>query len=212
LYINYETIKDDITNDNCFNLDGKQLAHDTFVDDDNILTQFVALNKKYVVLKQFWSLNKFKNLIDSTIYKNILPSKRLIDLYNAIKINLINKPYNCIHYRHEIDFTSYFKIEVENLDSLIEKIKFKNNELNIYIATTNIKKLLNLSNEKYKNIIYKDEDLLSNLNFEENAFIDYMFCINSQEFYGHNLSSFSQIVNIIKNTGNYYTNLNNNNK
>ena len=35
-----------------------------------------------------------------------------------------NEPYNFIHYRYEVDFTNYFKVNVENLDILISKIKF----------------------------------------------------------------------------------------
>ena len=203
LYINYYNIKDDITNDNCFNLNGANLAHNIFNDND-IPSQLTNLNKKYIVLKQFWSLYKFKNITDNTIHTHILPSKNLMNKYIEIKNKLINQSYNYIHYRYEVDFTDYFKITIDSLDTLIEKIKFKNNELNIYIATSNIKSLLDLKENKYKNLLYKDDDLLLDLNFEECAFIDYMIGINSVECYGHNKSSFSTMINNIKKTNNYY--------
>ena len=46
--------------------------------------------------------------------------------------------------------------------------------------------------------------MLMDLNFEQRAFIDYMFGINSVECHGHSKSSFSVMINNIKNTNNYY--------
>jgi len=206
LYINYDNIKHDITNDNCFDINGNHRALQIFdVNDNDILNQLKNLKKKYVVLSQFWSLYKFQNFIDNTIHTRIFPCKYLMDKYNEIKNKLINnQPYNFIHYRYESDFTNYFKIGIESLDNLIKNINFKNNELKIYIATSNIKNLLDLTDNKYKNLLYKDDDLLSYLNFEECAFIDYMIGINSVECYGHNKSSFSVMINNIKKTHNYY--------
>lgn len=204
-YIDYYDIKEDINDDNCFNLCGTQIAHWVFDNSKDILTQFINLDKKYIVLKQFWSLYEFKNFVDNTIYTSIFPSKRIINKYNEIKNMIINdEPYNFIHYRYEIDFTSYFNCEVENLDSLIERLQFKNNGLKIYIATSSIKNLLNLTDDKYKNILYKNDDDLLDFNFEERAFIDYMFGLNSVECYGDTRSSFSCMLNSIKNTSNYY--------
>ena len=205
LYINYYDIEKDVTNDNCFNFYGMQPAHWLFDSNSDILTQVTSLNKKYVVLKQFWSLYKFTNFIDSTIHTRIFPSKRIMDKYIEINNSIINdEPYNFIHYRHEVDFTSYFNCEVESLDSLIERLVFKNNGVKIYIATSSIKNLLNLNDEKYKNILYKNDDELLDFNFEERAFIDYMFGLNSVESYGDSKSSFSCMLNSIKNTNNYY--------
>jgi hypothetical protein len=63
--------------------------------------------------------------------------------YIEIKNNIIgDEPYNFIHYRYEKDFTDYFKLNVESLDILIDKIKFKNNNLKTFIATSNIKNLI----------------------------------------------------------------------
>jgi hypothetical protein len=204
LYINYHSIQKDITNVNCFNFNGDQRAHIIFHDND-ILNQLVNLNKKYIVLSQFWSLYKFRDYIDHTINNYIIPSPGLMNIYIKIKNDLIkNQPYNFIHYRYEIDFTLHFKITVDKLANLIENIKFKNNDLKIYIATSNIKNLLDLKDNKYKNILYKDDDSLLDLNFEERAFIDYMFGLNSVECYGHNKSSFSLTINNLKQTNNYY--------
>jgi hypothetical protein len=139
LYINYNDIKDKITNDNCYNHNGRLVSGSIFKD-DNILEQLIKLNKNYIVLYQFWGLNKFKNIIDHTIHTCIFPSNHIIKKYIEIKNNIIgDEPYNFIHYRHEIDFTNYFKLNVESIDGLIDKIKFKNNNLKIFIATSNIK-------------------------------------------------------------------------
>jgi hypothetical protein len=150
-------------------------------------------------------LNNFKNVIDNTINTNILPSKDIMKKYIEIKNNIIgDEPYNFIHYRYEKDFTDHFKLNIEKLDILIDNIKFKNNNLKIFIATSNIKNLIDLNNFKYKNLIYKNDDMLLDLNFEQRAFIDYMFGLNSVECFGHSNSSFSVMINNLKNTNNYY--------
>ena len=67
------------------------------------------------------------------------------------------------------------------------------------------KNIIDLNNSKFfSKIITKNEDELSNYNFEELAFIDYMFGLNSNEVFGHNKSSFSIMLNNIKQTKNYY--------
>jgi hypothetical protein len=204
LYVNYHSIKDNLTDNNCFNLNGDRLAYFEFKSDD-IFNQLTNLNKRYIVLKQFWPIYNFQDIIDNTIYNNILPSKHIMDKYIEIRNTLVNEElYNFIHYRYEIDFTDFFKIKIENLDDLIQKINFKNNALQIYIATSNIKNLINLHDNKYQNILYKDDELLLDFNYEERAFIDYMFGLNSVECYGHNMSSFSIMINNLKETNNYY--------
>ena len=144
-------------------------------------------------------------MIDHGIISHLLPSKHLMDVYFEIKNNLIKtKPYNFIHYRYEIDFKQHFQIQIESIDEVLVKIKFKNNELPIYVAASNINKLLDLNNDKYKNVLCKDDDKLSHLIFEERAFIDYMIFVKSVECYGHNNSSFSGTLNGLKRTNNYY--------
>ena len=204
LYISYNDIIDKITNDNCYNFNNKLLAYIVFKNVD-ILDQLIKLNKDYVVLYQFWSLYNCTDFIDNTIHLHIRPSNTIMKKYIEIKANIIrDEPYNFIHYRYEFDFTRYFKINVESLDTLINQIKFKNNKLKIFIATSNIKSLINLSDCKYKNLIYKNDDMLDDFNFEQLAFIDYMFGLESVECYGHSKSSFSRMINDIKQTENYY--------
>ena len=201
LYVDYYNIKDKITNDNCYNMNDRLLSHIVFKE-DNILKQLVGLNKDYIVLKQFWSLYKFKEFVDHTIHTHLRPSKCLMDRYIEIKNNIVrDEPYNFIHYRYEKDFTDYFKIDIDSLDNLIENTKFANNHLKVYIATSNIHTLIDLDNGKYKKILFKNND---GLNYEQQAFIDYMFGLNAVECYGHSKSSFSVMINNIKGTNNYY--------
>lgn len=204
LYIKFDTIKEKLTNNNCYNLHDKKFAYQ-FLNNNNILEQLISLNKEYVVLKQFWASYKFRDFIDPNIHTCICPAKDIMEKYLEIKNTLIkDTSYNCIHYRYEHDFTKFFKVNVESLDKLLENIKFKNNNLNIYIATSNIKTLLDLNNSKYKNLLFKNDDMLQYLNFEQRAWIDYLFCLNSVEFYGHSKSSFSHMINNIKQTKNFY--------
>ena len=204
LYVDYDTLQ--LTSDNTYNLDCK-CSIELFT--NNYIYEINQIDKEYIILKQFCGIHQFTNVIDNNIYNYILPSNRLIDLYNKIKNDLCldNCEYNFIHYRYEHDFTTYFDVKIENLENLIERIepKFKNQNLKIYIATSNIKNVIDLNNSKFSSkIITKNEDELTNYNFEELAFIDYMFGLNSNEVFGHNKSSFSIMLNSIKQTNNYY--------
>ena len=51
-----------------------------------------------------------------------------------------------------------------------------------------------------------DKSDWESLDGEEKAFIDYMFGYDSVEVFGHNKSSFSVILNNLKNTNNFYNN------
>src|SRR5580692_959819 len=91
------------------------------------------------------------------------------------------------------------------IDELITHIKFKQN-YKIYISCSMItslkeKKLLYNDLETYENIISKSDN---NLNFDENAFLDLLIGLHSQEVYGTTISGFSHNLNTIKNTNNYY--------
>jgi hypothetical protein len=132
-----------------------------------------------------------------------------MELYHRIKNELLQQTeqYNCIHYRYERDFTNYFKVSVENLKDILSRIKptFKRPELRIYIATSNLKEVIDLHNPEINQIIFtKNVDLLTEYNFEELAFVDYMFGIHANEVVGHNKSSFSHMLNNIKGTRKYY--------
>jgi len=187
-------------------LDGN-LCSIWYLKNDDILGQLTKINREYIVLVQFWGLYAFHNFIDTKIPMHIRPSEYLTTKYIEIKNEILQnkEPYNFIHYRYESDFTNYFQLGVQSLDKLIDHIQFKNPHLKIYIATSNIKDLIDLHDAKYQHtLLYKNEDTLQDLNFEQRAFIDYMFGLHSVECYGHSKSSFSCMLNNIKQTKNYY--------
>jgi hypothetical protein len=194
-----------LTNENTFNFIG-ELSVKLF--NDNFFDEIKCINKEFIVLKQFYATYKFKQItMDMNLH--ILPCERLMNVYNEQKINILsnNEPYNFLHYRYEHDFTNYFKVEIEDLKTLIllTKKKFKNPHLKIYIATNNIKQLININDSELTDIIiFKNDDDLNCYNYEEKAFIDYMFGLNSNEIFGHKNSAFSCMINGIKKTNNYY--------
>ena len=203
LYVDYNTLH--LTNKNTYNLEGK-LANKLFT--QNYINEINNINNEFIILKQFWSVYAFKQIVIN-LNSYILPSKRIIDIYDRIRNQIINnkEQYNFIHYRYENDFVNHFKCEISDLKTLILNIKhkFKNHNLKIYIATSNIKQLIDLNDPELCNIILtKNEEELGEYNFEELGFIDYMFGLNSNEVYGHNKSSFSCMLNHLKNTSNYY--------
>ena len=206
-YLDYNNIKNDITEDNCENFKGDNRAINSYKNTE-LLKQFTSHNKKYVVLKQCWSvfIDSEEGLGSSkSIFKKIQPSKMILQKYIEIRNKLLKEPYNFIHYRYETDFTSHFNVKINSIDNVIRSITFKKNNLKTFIAAYNIQLLIDSKNEKYKNIIFKDDNSLSDLNFEQKAFIDYLFGVNSVECYGNKNSSFSHLLNNLKNTSNYYT-------
>jgi len=202
LYVNIDNLY--ITEENTYNFNSN--CANTFLTKDYYQT-IININKKFIILKQFWPVYCFAKIIDN-VCSHILPSNRLIDVYNKIKNQIINNDqYNFIHYRYEKDFVDHFQVKIENLKPLIlaTKQKFKNPNLKIYIATSNIKELIDINDTELCNIILiKNEDELKSYNFEECAFIDYMFGLNSNEIFGHSKSSFSNMLNNMKHTSNYY--------
>jgi hypothetical protein len=206
LYLPYCNIKDTLTNDNCYNLNNKLVSLQFINKDYDILKQLNNLNREYIVLKQFWSVYSFRDFVCYDIHTHIKPSKEIMDIYLEIKNTILqDEPYNCIHYRYEHDFTSHFNITVDSLANIINKTKFNNNNIKTFIATSNIQNILDINNDIYKNsIVYKNDFFLMRFNFEQRAFIDYTICLNSVECYGHKNSSFSNMINNIKGTNNYY--------
>jgi len=203
-YIKFETLE--LTVENTYNLHDERECR-TFLT-KNYLEELLKIEKSFIVLKQIHGVYKFCKIIDN-VYPRLLPSKKILNLYEKIKSTLLlnKEKYNFIHYRYEIDFTSYFKINVDSLENIISNTieKFKNPNLKIYIATSNIKNVINKESKFYDKIITKNEDELKGYNFEELAFVDYMFGLNSIEVFGHNKSSFSNILNKLKKTSNYYS-------
>lgn len=204
LYIDYNNIDSNETNTT--NFIGEKRCIEVIGEncEEKIIEKINNFNTKYVVLKQFWAIYNFSN-IKQNIYNKLLPSKKIFDTYLIIKnnLNLNNEPYNFLHYRHEHDFINHFQIaNLPKLNELLVNNNFKNKNMKIYVATTSINNLINTV--EYPFIIYKNESKLVNFNFEEKAFIDYMFGLHSEEVYGHSNSSFSHMLNDNKGTHNYY--------
>lgn len=137
-----------------------------------------------------------------------MPSDKIINIFYQLKEKLLkNENYNFIHYRYEKDFIDFFKIKnVEPLSNILKRIKFKNDYLKIYLSTTNAYNIINKNDIHDYKLIFKndDDELLKDLNFEEKAFIDYLFGLHSTEIYGNSKSSFSRLLNNYKQTSNYY--------
>jgi hypothetical protein len=211
-YININKIYDKINNKNTYNLENKRCIE--MFSDENELIQFLKnMKEEFIILPQFFSICNFE-LQPKKYYIKIKPNKNLLSIFFNLKKNLLPEKYNYIHFRYENDFTSYFNLNYTiSIDSLLNRLNFKNKNLKIYIACSNIKSLsktLLLCNDiySYKNIIFKDDQFekykMEYLNFEERAFIDFLIGIYAQEIYGHSKSSFSSLLNLFKSTHNYY--------
>ena len=205
LYVDINTLN--LNCNNTYNYDSSLHAPQMLDAKQDILTQINNINKPYIVLRGIFSLLEDIPIIKN-IYPEIVPSPEIMIIYTKIRdeLSLTNKKYNFIHYRYEHDYINYHKItDLQSLEYLINNIKFKNSNNTIYIASTNIPTLLKDVNVN-KSVLYKDENIdeINKLNFEQRGFIDFMFGKNSDEVYGHIKSSFSLILNELKNTSNYY--------
>lgn len=204
LYIDFSYCN--LTQYNTFNFDGKLVSR---MFTCNFEQELQNVSQTYVILKQFSSVFD-DSQTKINIYPSIRPSKRLLTLYTTIRDKLLqeNEPYNCIHYRYESDFTRYFRLtNLESLESVLMRLKrrFANPNLKIYLATSNVTTILDVRNKRIANfILYKPEEALREYNYEELAFVDYMFGLHSQEIFGHSQSSFSNSLNRLKQTENYY--------
>lgn len=191
-----------ITEENTFNYDGKQrtkyLPHN-----DNLYDYLQTINKPYIVLSHFHSYGAGKPIINGINIIDLLkPSNKIYNKYIEIKNKLFpnNENYNLIHYRYEHDFTNHFHLIVPPLNDIINSIHFKNTNIILYIASSNA----HIISMNIMNVIYKDENELIDFNFEQKAYIDFLFGLNSVELYGAINSTFSVLLNRIKKTNNYY--------
>lgn len=206
LYIDFEKyLINELTNENTHNFNSNIMSFEIY-NKKIINERLLNINKKYIVIKSFFSLYDFNDSY-TDIYKMIKPSKKIFDKYIELKNKLFNRneKYNYIHYRYEKDFTSHFKINyLIDINNLINNLQFKDNSLKIYIASTNIKKYI--FTENLNKVIFKDQNdpILENLNYEQKAYVDFLFGLNSEEIFGDNRSSFSTILNNVKNTKNFY--------
>ena len=201
-YIPFSSIQDDINRENTFNWEGKRCielwGNKVKTRPNNFLLILKKIKKKYILLKQIWSLELFpfhnKELIDW-----IKPNERLYQYYiNESKKLILPNDYLFCHYRYEHDFIRFFQLKVIPLQDILDKINKEKEP--IYIASTKMEQVLE---KKESNIYYKRER--KELNFEENAMIDFLFGIYSKKVYGHYKSSFSRVLNDIKGTNNYYS-------
>ena len=214
-YVRFEDIQKNIKENNIYNNEGLSIL--TKVENEKQLIELIQNQKKnnkhFFVIKQLFPICDF-SIQKNKFYNKIKPASHLFSIYIEFKKKYLPKEYNYIHYRHENDFTDFFNINhVTSIDSLIENQKFKNKQLKIYIASSNLKSLsksLYLTNDiySYTNIIFKDDFLdennLNQLNFEQKAFIDFLIGLSSCEVIGHSKSSFSKLLHFYKHTKLYY--------
>lgn len=204
LYIPYDKLDCNVENTHLFN--NKIRCIEWLNKERALLPQLDRIKKKYIVLRQFWSI--FNNMENENIYHLILPCKKITKIYNEIKKQLPQQ-YNYLHYRYEDDFIAHFNIKKHpKLCRLIDVNLFKKKEEKIYVAAYNIqnipRKYLTLPIVDFKNIVYKNDDFSEFLNFEELAFIDFLIGKHALEVYGHSKSSFSTLLNSVHGTSNYY--------
>ena len=198
-YIIYENIKDKINNKNKLHINKIDLNKE-------ILDKYIIKYKHkdvFLFIENFYKINLFLKEVYFNFNFFVKPNIKILKIYNFIKNKILQKKYNFIHLRFENDFKKIFGTEnIFNLDYIIKNIKFKNN-YKIYLACSDISKILN--NKNRGTYLYKD-DLIKNfnLNFEEKAFIDLLIGKYSEEFYGNRKSSFSLVLSILKNTKNFY--------
>jgi len=205
-YVEYETIKSDMHLENTYNIRGRP-CHVLLNGNKNIHKQITDIQKKYIVLSFFHTIHKFQN-ITLMLYKKLLPAPAIMQKYMEIKklIGLENGKYNYIHYRYEPDFINHFQIKNPlTLCNVLNKAKFEDTTCKTYIACSNTgSQLKGCSQTVLDNILYKPEDCLGELGYEECAFIDFMIGKYSKEVYGNRRSSFSGVLNAMHQTTNYY--------
>ena len=208
LYKSFKTLS--ITEENTNHYNSNKRSIEWLDKEKALLPQLDRIEEPYIVLKQFWSIyQNFKDI--ENIYPQLIPCKRLFDIYTEVVKKLPEK-YNLIHYRYEEDFLQHFQItDHPKLCDIIDRNNFQNRDLPVYIATFDIKNIpKNLFTKKlsdYSNLLYKKSEYINDIedmNFEELAFIDFMIGKNAQEVVGHNQSSFSVILNSSHNTNHYY--------
>jgi hypothetical protein len=226
-YISFELLKNDMNNENTYDMFSLHIKRFLWNKKfcsflrrksiDLIETIQKSKSKYFIIGGSFWSY--YHKYIFNISYLNlIIPSNKILECYNKI-IKRINQfgdvpiKYNFIHYRYENDWIPVLKklnreYIVPPLDLLIEQLPFKNN-YPIYIATSNILLLHKnkeglIKNEinTYANILYKFDEEVQDLNFDEAGFVDFLIGKKCEEIYG---CDFSVAINKLKNTKNYYT-------
>jgi hypothetical protein len=222
-YINYNSILNKINIENTYDFYSDKINEKLWCNNkkeylnsiySNIIQIFKNCNKDYIIIGgSFWWYSKLDNICErAKNLKIIKPSKKILMEYNN-NLKTIPKYYNLIHYRYEEDWVPNLKTAgipyiVPPLDELLKHLPF-NKKYKVFICCSMIeslteKKLLYNDLSSYKNIIIKKKN---KLNYDENAFLDLLFGLKSVEVYGNSISGFSVFLNYVKNTNNYYNNM-----
>jgi len=213
-YVNYIEIQNKLNDSNTYDffkdkVKGNLWKNISFLKVNDVVNCINNCNKEHVIIGgSFWSYTNLYNMQQiANIFKTLIPNDKIIAELNK---NHITEKYNCIHYRYEHDWINNLKKQgipyiVPPIDELIHHLSFSNNYL-LYICTGDIenlhsKKLLYHDLKSYKNIIYKEKN---NLNYDENGFLDLLIILNCEEFYGNNISGFTKLASKLKNTNNFY--------
>ncbi len=187
-----------------------------------IFCQFSFYNFDKIIIKDIRELIKPSNELIN-IYNDIKKSLNIqeynmihyrheSDFINHFKITDLKSLDYLIN---NIKFKKTLPIYIAstNIINLLENICVRRHSKNLFECTRTKREPIhseigepfpNGAAHTYDNIIFKDEESLSFLNFEQKAFIDFLFGINSVEVYGNIKSSFSKLLNNIKKTKNYY--------
>jgi hypothetical protein len=215
-YISFEKINHDICEENTYDFYEKYKPWEIFSNKNTLKNYKDILNeidKKYIYVGNhfhFYAGYDVSSILYSKYFNDtIIPNDRIINEYNNF-ISNINDKYNFIHFRYEKDmvkFCNYINKSIEyTLEDIINLKTFRNNNLNIYIATSDIEEFYD--KKLIKNPIYTHKNLFYNKHkmpyFDENAFVDFLIGINSEEILGFEYSGFSVLLNKFKNTENYY--------
>lgn len=222
-YVSYHKIKDEVTKENSYDFHRDKIMGNLFNADKKLYMDDITKNlssilkkcdKKYIIVSSgFCFYAKTCRILEKwnkEFYDTLIPNEKIIDEYNNIMKD-IHEPYNFIHYRYEEDMRGLAtKTQGEYytppLDVLLENNLFKNNTYKIYVATSTIEQLhdKNLMQKEvgcYPSLLYKK----SNLDyFDENAWVDFKIGIGAEEIFGFSSSGFSDTLNRLKGTRNYY--------
>lgn len=213
-YISFETI--DSCDQNTFNFNDTYKPSLIFKDRTH-LTNYKNIIKEidtpYVYMGNHFYFYSGYNITSILFSKDfnatIIPSSKIWTEYNNF-ISTIDFQYNFIHFRYENDMKKMLSI-LKNINSLdytlsdVIKLNAFENNLKIYVATTNIeefydKKLIEKPLDTY-NIFYNTKKCVF---FDENAFIDFLIGMNSVEVLGFSHSGFSVCLTKLKNKNKYY--------
>ena len=206
LYKHYSSLN--CNENNTYNFNKPVRAIEWLDANRSLLPQLEQVQKKYIILRQFWSLPC--NIAEQcNIFSSIGPCKKIRKIFKNLVDKSLPSKYNLIHYRYEEDFNSHFKIKNPlKLHDIIRHITFKQNDLPVYIAANDVmsipKELLSTPINQLNNIIYKKGASTDKLNYEEAAFVDFMIGKRAQQVYGHHNSSFSFLLNSCHGTNYYY--------